>query len=323
MLAFGLGLAAFGVGNAAADPRTWRTEWPRTDFSRHAVDFAEIRSGGPPKDGIPAIDHPRLVDVDDVKDLADNEPVVGLMVGDEARAYPARILIWHEIVNDTVGGVPVAVTFCPLCNSAAVFDRRVDGRVLDFGTTGKLRHSDLVMYDRQTESWWQQFTGAAIVGAMTGARLAALPARFESFANFRARAPRGKVLAPSDARARRYGINPYVGYDSAARPFLYTGGLPSGIAPMARVVAVGNEAWSLDLLRSRGRIERDGLVLTWAPGQASALDTARIADGRDVGNVIVQRRTPEGMTDAVHDVVFAFVFHAFHPDGRLHLSLPH
>ncbi len=85
--------------------------------------------------------------------------MIELTVGGETRAYPLQILIWHEIVNDELGGLPVAVTFCPLCNTAIAFDRRVEGRTLDFGTTGKLRHSDLVMYDRQTESWWQQFGG--------------------------------------------------------------------------------------------------------------------------------------------------------------------
>ncbi len=314
-------LAVLGwPAGGAADPRAWRGEWPRTDFSRHGVDYAEIRSGGPPKDGIPAIDHPRFVSIAEAGDLAPNEPVIGLIIDGEARAYPARILIWHEIVNDTVSGVPVSVTFCPLCNAAMVFERTVAGRTLDFGATGKLRHSDLVMYDRQTESWWQQFTGTAIVGELTGLRLTPVAARFESFANFSARAPHGRVLAPNDPRARRYGLNPYVGYDGAARPFLYAGGLPDGIAPMERVVAIGAEAWPLALLRRHGRLEAGEHIITWSPGQASALDTSRIADGRDVGNVVVQRRAADGLVDVVHDVVFAFVFHAFHSDGKLHLD---
>jgi hypothetical protein len=159
-----------------AEPWGWRSEWRRTDFSRHSVSLAEIKSGGPPKDGIPAIDLPRFERLERGKPsgwsvgLGGTEPVIALSVGDDARAYPLRILIWHEIANDTVGGAPVTVTYCPLCNAALVFERVVDGRVIDFGTTGKLRNSDLVMYDRQTESWWQQFTGEAIVGAYTGVR---------------------------------------------------------------------------------------------------------------------------------------------------------
>src|SRR6516225_9581281 len=147
------------LGTLSADPISWRLEWPRTDFSKHSVPFAGIKSGGPPKDGIPAIDAPRFERLADGKAtgssaaLGDTEPVIAVSIGEDARAYPLRVLIWHEIANDAVGGTPVVVTYCPLCNAALAFERVVDGRVLDFGTTGKLRNSDLVMYDRQTESW--------------------------------------------------------------------------------------------------------------------------------------------------------------------------
>ena len=285
------------------------------------MDLGEIRSGGPGKDGIPAIDTPRFVPTQDAvaeKRYVGNEPVIGLEINGDIRAYPLQILIWHEIVNDTVGGVPVSVTYCPLCNSAIVFDRRVGGQVLDFGTTGNLRKSDMVMYDRQTESWWQQFLGEAIVGQMTGTRLKALPARVESFARFAARAPGGKVLIPTGDVARPYGTNPYDGYDSASRPFLYQGDLPKGIAPMAYVLAVGDEAWSLDLIRREKRIEKGDLIITWEAGQASALDTPDIFAGRDIGNVVVQRRTAAGLVDEVHDLTFAFVFHAFVKGGTLY-----
>ena len=261
------------IAPGLADPAQWRSEWPETDFSRRSVPFHEILAGGPPRDGIPAVDDPSFV--------------------------------------------PVAVTFCPLCNTGIVFDRRLDGGVLAFGTTGKLRNSDLVMYDRTTESWWQQFSGEAIVGELTGARLEMIPARLESFARFKERAPDGQVQVPRSP-APSYGHNPYVDYDSLAQPFLYIGPLPLDIAPLARVVRVGDQAWSLALLRERGEIRADDLPLTWQPGQASALDTEVIADGADVGNMVVERRTADGWQDAVYSVDFAFAFHAFHPDGRLH-----
>jgi hypothetical protein len=312
-----------------ADPISWRLEWPRSDFSKHGVPFAEIRSGGPPKDGIPAIDAPRFERLARGKPmgwsaaLGDTEPVIALSIGDDARAYPLRVLIWHEIANDTVGGTPVVVTYCPLCNAALVFERVVDGRVLDFGTTGKLRHSDLVMYDRQTESWWQQFTGEAIVGAMTGRHLRLIPSRLQSFDRFRQRFPEGQVLVPSNPNARNYGRNPYVGYDATGqRPFLYNGSLPEGIEPMERVVAVEtaprHEAWALALLRRRGAIHRADLLIQWQPGHASALDKASIPAGRDVGNVIVQRREEDRLVDVPYDVTFAFVFHAFRPNSPMH-----
>ena len=318
LLVFALALVLLLAGIASASPDRWSREWPQTDFSRHAVDFGEILSGGPPKDGIPAIDDPRFVPVAEAGDLAPEEAVMSVAIAGDARAYPLRVLIWHEIVNDTVGDVPVAVTYCPLCNSGIVFDRRLGGRVMDFGTTGKLRHSDLVMYDRQTESWWQQFLGEAIVGEMTGARLDMLPSRLESLAAFRERHPDGRVLVPNDPGGRQYGRNPYVGYDSSARPFLYRGDYDGPGRALMRVVAVGDQAWSLELLRQAGRIEAGDLVLTWTPGQASALDHASVAAGRDVGNAVVQRRVGGRLEDMPYDVPFAFAFAAFRPDGVIH-----
>ena len=305
---------------ARAGPEEWRREWPRTDFSRHSLPYDEFVSGGPPKDGIPAIDHPPFVSVAEARGLVPHEPVISVAIGGEARAYPLGVMIWDEIVNDTVGGMPIAVTWCPLCNSSVVFDRRAGGRTLSFGTTGKLRNSDLVMYDRETESWWQQFGGDCIVGTLLGAELKYLPARVESVERFRTRFPHGRVLVPPDPEGRDYGRNPYAGYDSAVRPFLYRGSLPQGVPPLARVVSVGGEAWTLDLVKSRRRLEVGDLVITWELGQSSPLDAAQIDAGQDIGNVVVQRRTARGLEDAVYEVSFAFAFHAFHPQAPIHVK---
>ena len=313
--------AALAFAVSAASPLIWKMQWPKTDFTQKSVDLNEIRSGGPGKDGIPAIDHPRFLPLQKIvedKYYGATEPVISLNLNGDARAYPLQILMWHEIVNDVVGGVPVTVTYCPLCNSAIVFDRRVAGRILDFGVSGNLRKSDMVMYDRQTESWWQQFLGEGIVGQMTGTRLKMLPARVEAFGVFAKRAPGGKVLVPSEDAGRAYGMNPYLGYDTSPRPFLYNGEMPEGIKPLAYVLAVGDDAWSLDLIKRKKRIEQGDLVITWTPGQNSALDTSAIVEGRDIGNVVVQRRTPEGLVDEVHDLTFAFVFHAFKKGGKIH-----
>lgn len=313
--------AALAFAVSAASPLVWKMQWPKTDFTIKSVDLNEIRSGGPGKDGIPAIDSPRFLSVEksiEGKYYGATEPVIGVVINGDARAYPLQILLWHEIVNDTVGGVPVTVTYCPLCNSSIVFDRRVAGRVLDFGVSGNLRKSDMVMYDRQTESWWQQFQGEGIVGQMTGAKLKMLPARVEAFGRFAKRAPNGKVLIPPKNVSRGYGMNPYLGYDTAPRPFLYSGSMPEGIKPMAYVLAVDNEAWPLELIKKKKRIEKGDLVITWSPGQNSVLDTSDIAEGRDIGNVVVQRRTSNGLVDAVHDLTFAFVFHTFRKDGVIH-----
>ena len=314
-----LGLFALGlVAVKAANLKFGRDEFPKTDFSRHAVPLEEILDVVN-RDQIPAIDNPRLVPIEATHDIGDREPVITLALGGEVRAYPLRILTWHEIVNDVIAGVPVAVTYCPLCNSGIVFDRRVDGAVLDFGVSGRLRNSDMVMYDRQTESWWQQFLGEAIVGHYTGTRLEMIPIRMESFARFRERAPDGLVLVPTSPGMRQYGINPYESYDQRSAPYSRTflGGLPTDIAPLARVVAVGRDAWSLDYLRAKGRVRRDDLVITWEPGQASALGSLFIADGEDVGNVVVQRVVDDQLVDVLHDITFAFAFRAFYPDAPI------
>ena len=312
-----LACALIWAGMAAADPAFWRHEWPKTDFGTTSVEsWGEIRSGGPPRDGIPALSDPSFIAVGAETRLA--EPVIALEIeGAAPRAYPLRYLMWHEIVNDAVAGVPVAVTYCPLCNSGMVFDRRVAEGTLSFGVTGKLRNSDMVMYDRETESWWQQAIGAGIVGHFTGRELVQLPAWMESWAEFRARNPEGLVM-DEPAWRRAYGRNPYVGYDGAPRPFLYSGeNPPHGIAPLARVVRVGERAWPLERLRAGGEIREAGVVITWTSGQASALDTAAIGQGREVGTVRV--RDTAGR-DLPHDVLFAFAFHAFWPGGEWMLA---
>ncbi len=301
------------AGMAVASPEFWRNEWPNTDFEKTSVEnWVEIMSGGPPKDGIPALSDPFFVKAGDKAGIEPREPVITVEIdGATPRAYPIRYLIWHEIVNDTVGGIPVAVTFCPLCNSGITFDRRVRGQVLSFGVSGKLRFSDMVMYDRETESWWQQAIGEAIVGELTGTELVSLPSWMESYAEFVARNPQGLVMAQPNFR-RDYGRNPYVRYDSSHRPFLYSGEMPPhGIPALARVVRVGDRAWPLTRVRE-GAVTEAGVSLSWTAGQASALDSERIGAGKDVGTVRV--RDAAG-NDLPHDVMFAFAFHAFWPDG--------
>ncbi|MBI4195162.1 MAG: DUF3179 domain-containing protein [Betaproteobacteria bacterium] len=227
------------VAAVSADPQ-WKSEWPRTDFTKRSVPLEEIHSGGPPKDGIPAVDQPRFVTPDEAgKWLDRREPVIVFELNGDARAYPLQILMFHEIVNDTVGGVPVAVTFCPLCNASIVFDRRVDGAALDFGTTGKLRKSDLVMYDRQTESWWQQFTGKGIVGRYTDVTLNQRSSTIAAFQEFRRAYPQGRVLSRQTGFVRPYGKNPYRGYDRIGdMPFLFADAVDPRLPAMERVLGV-------------------------------------------------------------------------------------
>ncbi|MDP3526018.1 MAG: DUF3179 domain-containing protein [Hoeflea sp.] len=304
---------ALSALSAAANPDLWQRQGWKTDFSKSSIDFAEILSGGPPRDGIPPIDDPDFLPAEGVTELDAKEPVMSVVIDGQARAYPLRIMTWHEIVNDTLAGRPIAVTYCPLCNAAIVFDRTIDGSTTTFGTTGNLRNSDLVMYDRETESWWQQFTGEAITGSRTGAKLEVIPSRLEAWESFRMRHPEGEVLVPKNPNLRDYGRNPYAGYDSSSVPFLYDGPMPEGIAPLSYVVVVREAdeplAVSLDRLRRDGAVTLNGIRFTWVPGVRSALDTSSIAEGREIGSVAVTR---DGK-DVAHELTFAFVVSAFLP----------
>lgn len=268
-----------------------------TDFSKHSILYSEVLSGGPPKDGIPSIDTPDFVSVEEADAwLEDVEPVIFVQVGEDARAYPIQILIWHEIVNDTVGDLPLTITFCPLCNTAIVFEREVNGEVLDFGTTGRLRNSNLIMYDRQTESWWQQATGEAVVGELLDTQLTFYPGSIIGWSEFAAAFPDGKVLSKDTGFDRPYGRNPYVGYDDInSSPFLYRGITPEEeLSAMERVLAFESNgetvAYPYSLLEEvkviHDAVGGEDVVVFWAKGTASALNTSSISGGRDVGAAV-------------------------------------
>ena len=268
--------------------------WELDDEPRSLIPLDEIISGGPPPDGIPAIDRPTFEAAEAVTWLEGNEPVVAFELQGDARAYPIQILTYHEIVNDVVGGEPVAITFCPLCNSALTFSRRVGDGVLDFGTSGRLYKSDLVMYDRQTKSLWPQIEGRAVVGPLIGARLEVLPASMVSWEDWRAAHPDGQVLSKDTGFSRPYGQNPYVGYDGEGNsPFLFRGAVDGRLPAMERVLAVelGGQARAYPFRELAVRAPTavndtmggQDVVVFFERGTSSALDTESIAGGRDVG----------------------------------------
>jgi hypothetical protein len=286
--------------------------WDKTDFCQHSVPYDEIRSGGPPPDGIPPIDEPQFESIADAASwLQPQSPVIAVAINGDARAYPLAVLIWHEIANDAVGGVPVAVTFCPLCNSSVVFDRRVDGEILRFGVSGNLRNSDLIMWDDRTQSWWQQFSGEAIVGAYTGTQLELVLSLVVSFEQFAQQYPEGVVLSRDTGSLRSYGMNPYAGYDGSSSPFLFDGTIDDRLPATERVLAglVGGEpvAYPFSIL-SQQRVINDTVadipvVAFWQPGAASALDAATIDESRDVGMAALYSRELDGrvLTFSVDD----------------------
>jgi hypothetical protein len=269
--------------------------WDRDDpVVLDGFDDDAIISGGPPPDGIEPIDDPCFESIDNADGwLEPQSPVMVVEVDGDRRAYPLAILTQHEIVNDVVGGVPVVVTYCPLCNSGLAFERTVDGQVLDFGTSGRLYQSNLVMYDRQTKTLWTQFTGQAVVGAdFVGTELERIPTALLGWEEFAQNTPDGLVLSRDSVPGRDYGRNPYPGYEGSGDAFLFEGPRDGRLPPNTRVVGLGADrdpvAVTLDHLRAEQvvTLELDGQprTLWWAPGQASALDDSSVDRGRDVGS---------------------------------------
>lgn len=263
------------------------------------IDTGRVISGGPPPDGIPPIDQPTFEPASEVDWLTPDEPVLALSIDGEERAYPVQVMIWHEIVNDTVAGTPVSITYCPLCNSALAFDRRVGDRLLTFGTSGSLYQSDLVMYDRQTESLWPQLEGRAAVGFLTGTELKRIPIATVPWQQWLDQNPDGWVLSRDTGIDRDYGRNPYQAYDApSTEPFLLDEKSDPRLLPKERVVAIsGDDPTAIPLQAVvdervvEERVSEEPLVIWAVAGLRSALDTAQIVNGRLVGASGVFQRT--------------------------------
>jgi len=289
---------------SATGPREQALPGWRTDTAQRTINLRELKAGGPGKDGIPAIQRPRFVNAERAAPwLGADEPVISLVVNGQSKAYPLQILMWHEIINDTIAEIPVAVTFCPLCYSAEVFDRRAKGQTLTFGISGFLRLSNMVMYDKQTESLWQQGLGQAVVGSLTGTRLKRLPAQIISFAQFRQAYPKGRVLSRRTGHNRPYGRNPYVGYDSISQnPLTIRPDSRQGVLPRERLVAVTiagrDKAYPYSTTRKLGVVNDEvgtvPLVVFHGDGALSAMDQGQIASSREVGSTGVFDRRMEG-----------------------------
>ncbi len=265
----------------------------------------QIRSGGPPPDGIPALDAPVFAPTGEIDFLADSEAVLALEINGDARAYPLQIMTWHELVNDTVGGVPVTISYCPLCNSSVAYDRNAAGRVLDFGTSGMLYQSSLVMYDRQTQSLWTHFDGLAVIGELIGTQLDFWPMAVVSWAAWRDAHPDGMVLTQETGYHRSYGRNPYVGYETSERlltPAFQSTDIDERLPAKERVVGIRGQGDAVAVrhapLEDTGVVEVElagvPLVVWNLPGASSAIDAPELSNGIDVGSSGVFERTVDG-----------------------------
>ena len=298
-------LGARTSGDGDCRPGNLRTSNWSTDFCQSMVDFEEILVGNPVKNGIPSVSNPALESIAEASGwLSGRSPVIAVELYGEARAYPLAILMWHEIANDVIADVPVAVTFCPLCNSSITFDRRLNDEVLEFGVSGLLRHSDLIMYDFETESWWQQLTGEGLVGNYAGALLDILPSQVVSFGSFAERHSTGLVMSRATGHNRNYGINPYTNYDQGwGWPFLFLGEVDPRLSPpVAYVLAATIDdvpvAYPFELLRDEAVVNdivgETPVVVFFQGGVASALGDTVIDNARDIGTASLYEATLDG-----------------------------
>ena len=280
-------------------------DWPLTDFSQYSFPLDEFIEGGPGKDGIPAIDQPNFDNIEQAESWLDGrEPVISFEMGNEARAYPLQILMYHEMVNDVVDGEEIAVTYCPLCNAAMVFSRKVNNQVLEFGISGKVHASNMVMFDRQTESWWLQFTGQGVVGAFTGMQLNLFPSQIVSFGQFKTAYPEGLVLNKQTGFDKKYGVNPYQEYDSRElpMPWFFRKAIDNRLPAMERVLGIVIDkqviVFPFSFLNKQSlvqsKINESEILVINARGMVSPVDKKSIKDSKNVLAAAAYSRVVDG-----------------------------
>lgn len=275
------------------------------DLSNATVPVSDILSGGPPRDGIPSIDRPKFETAAQADWLQDDDLVFGISIGDDQRAYPLRILVWHEIVNDVVGGQPVAITYCPLCGTAMAFDRQFGGKTLTFGVSGLLYQSDVLMYDRQTESLWSQLAIKSVSGTHAGTALRWLPGDLMTWKAWKEAHPDSTLLSRETGFSRNYSRMPYQGYEER----------PGTLFPVPRHRdELGNKEWVLGIIV-------DGKAIALPIKKLAALDGKPAVIQTGMSQVEV-RYDPERRQATVQEMggsilpsvqVYWFAWQAFYP----------
>lgn len=274
------------------------------DLSNATIPRNEIHSGGPPRDGIPSIDHPVFIQPATADYMLDTDEVVSVTVDEETRAYPLRIIVWHEIVNDTVSGQPIAVTYCPLCGTAMVFSRKVDGRTLDFGVSGILYQSDVLMYDRQTESLWSQLAMSAVSGLLVKTKLEWLPSEQLTWAAWKTKYPKGKVLSTNTGFRRDYSGTAYARYKKSPTTMFPVPSHRKELPPKEWVIGVLMDgkarAYPIRSLVGNHIVQDGELQITY-----------------DATSHLVEIKSREGGKTLPSVKVYWFAWQAFYPDTSL------
>lgn len=283
-----------------------------TDGVQHSVSLNEVIGGGPPKDGIPSIDNPKFIAIAKADSfLTDSEPGIALDIDGVSRFYPFQILVWHEIVNDTVNGKRVLVTYCPLCLSGIVFDPVVQGERVEFGTSGKLWNSNLVMYDRKTDSLWSQILGEAIVGEMTGTPLEVLPSDQIRFGDWKKLHPKGQVLSRETGAVRFYGQDPYGDYYTTPGTYFPVGKKDDRLAEKDFVLGIVTDnkakAYWPEAIKKAGKVEDAFEGKTIVAEYEQGIDAVRLFEKKSDGTL--ERINPFG--------AFWFSWVAAHPETEL------
>lgn len=264
-----------------------------------------LRAGGPPKDGIPSIDTPQFVSVQEANEwMSDDELVLVLQYQGIKRVYPLHILVWHELVNDVVAGDALLITWCPLCGSAIAFDRTVNGEVLEFGVSGKLFNSNLVMYDRNTDTYWSQIDGIAIIGELTSTQLENIPVDVVEWSGWRDAHPDSEVLSRDTGHSRRYGNDPYGGYYVDSRLIFPVENTDDRLHP--KDVVFGIEVDGVFAAFREDALKREGVV----EGEVNGVLVRAIRD--DIGIVDITREDTREVLGRERDFWFAWL--AFHPE---------
>lgn len=276
--------SVYSVSSAGGDTRNG------FDLDNASIPVGEILAGGPPKDGIPAIDTPRFVGSEQADFLADEDRVIGIARHGRAKAYPIAIMNWHEIVNDQIGPQPIVVTYCPLCGTGMIFAAPDH---MDFGVSGLLYNSDVLLYDRQSNSLWSQIKMEAVAGSRLGQKLELLPASHTTWAQWRARHPRTQVLSDRTGYHRDYDRDPYAGYSNSRNLYFPVASRDRRYHPKEQVIGVkiGEQAWAwpfAELARSAGVVEAEiaGQSVVVRYNSEARSGGVFLADGKEIPSTI-------------------------------------
>lgn len=275
------------------------------DLSNHAVPLHEIRKGGPQKDGIPAIHTPYFIPAQEATFLRPQDRVLGLVHEKESRAYPLKILNWHEVVNDVIQGRPIMITYCPLCGTGIGFERNLGGTTYEFGVSGLLYQSDMLMYDQQTQSLWSQLAMEAVAGPLAGTRLRHIFLEHTTWETWRNAHPHTQVLSTETGFHRDYNLDPYLGYAERMDLMFPVNHTNDRLHPKEWVIGV----------------EIDGVAKAY-PFSELEKGLAPIKDQLNTTEVIIEF-DPSARTAGVHApnqspipsvTAYWFAWYAFHPD---------